>query len=94
MNEKLKPCPFCGGIPVIYNYPSAWCVICKDCRFDGPTDLGWSGAIELWNTRPREEILISTIKSLMGEAITQDAFADDEGRSLLDSAQLILDGGA
>jgi len=55
----LKPCPFCGRdnieiYPTGYGHPPRYVALCNSCQAGGPEDLGESGAIEQWNTRPRE----------------------------------------
>jgi Lar family restriction alleviation protein len=57
-NVELKPCPFCGCEEVVMVEPAPntfpkYYVLCMngDCSAEGPVDLGWSGAAEMWNTR-------------------------------------------
>lgn len=55
--EKLKPCPFCDStyvhvIPTGLREPPRYYVMCHGCHTEGPVDLGESGAVEKWNTRP------------------------------------------
>ena len=54
-----KPCPFCASPKNRIDYDSVvsgkppmyvW-VICENCGACGPSDLGKSGAIEMWNLR-------------------------------------------
>jgi Lar family restriction alleviation protein len=57
---ELKPCPFCGSdnieiYPTGYGRPPKWAVMCDNCQAEGPVDLGESGAVEQWNTRPSEK---------------------------------------
>lgn len=60
MTDELKPCPFCGGViewaDIVdpEGYGKWHYVHCPKCGVDGPPDLGESGAIEQWNTRPGE----------------------------------------
>lgn len=71
MFDDPKPCPFCGGkAPIIVkdvqypNTPNArtWYAIeCNACDAIGDWDLGESGAIEKWNTRPGENALRAEI---------------------------------
>ena len=57
MNEKLKPCPFCGGEQINVNLPATNFgsveLICISCpaivRFGGSFQLG--SATEAWNRR-------------------------------------------
>ena len=58
---ELKPCPFCGStdvyVPPSWMTANTWKYVkCKNinCQAEGPVDLGESGAIERWNTRPGE----------------------------------------
>lgn len=59
MTDKLLPCPFCDSTDVKLE---AWEIIAGEFRYQvicicgafGPTDLGRSGAVKQWNTRPRE----------------------------------------
>lgn len=60
-NFGLKPCPFCGGIPVLY-VDDGVCVICTDCKsrtgkkadyvIQGkPAGGAIKRVIEIWNKR-------------------------------------------
>ena len=78
MSEEftLKPCPFCGGTAVIRReYPAGgmggngYYVGCPNCHMDGPFDLGHSGAIVAWNTRPIEDALLS--RAVAAEAVCE-----------------------
>jgi len=67
MFDEPKPCPFCGGKnPIIVRdvqYPDTpnartwYAVECNVCDATGDWDLGESGALEKWNTRPDEDAL-------------------------------------
>lgn len=55
MENKLKPCPFCGSTE-IYSSPHMALVVCKKCRCFGPV-VGISNAeeaIAAWNRRENE----------------------------------------
>jgi hypothetical protein len=53
----MKACPFCGqSDPVLYPKGAMKYCYCGGCGADGPPDLGWSGAEEMWNTRPIEDV--------------------------------------
>lgn len=57
MNDKLKPCPFCGskrlGIELdeLSTLGMAFCVLCKNCLTKGPMSDDDEIAIDLWNRR-------------------------------------------
>lgn len=55
MDDKLKPCPFCGGNNIIVSgefAPEYW-VHCDDCKASAQCRTTRSQAIEDWNTRPQ-----------------------------------------
>lgn len=75
MTHEIKPCPFCGGQPVIKSPNKRPEVVCKKCdiRFKAePCSLHGSyvdellkESIEIWNTRANEnETLHARIKEL------------------------------
>ena len=63
MIDELKPCPFCGypeqpqlsswgvGAAGFPGYHKEYALVCQNCGASGPSDLGWSGAQEMWNLR-------------------------------------------
>jgi len=53
-NKEDKPCPFCASKDIVCEQTDVgegWLVWCRNCGCFGPNDLGWSGAIEMWNLR-------------------------------------------
>ena len=53
MNSKLKPCPFCGGEPDLFEAPSVYFVECSKCYY--PTNYDTKEeAINAWNRRAYE----------------------------------------
>jgi Lar family restriction alleviation protein len=48
MSDDLKPCPFCGVVPLPVNTIGSY-VFCGGCGADGPVHL--TEAIAAWNTR-------------------------------------------
>lgn len=71
MSEELKPCPFCGSHATIRQNFHGFYVECDniDCRAVGSWDLGASGAIEKWNTRPLEDALRARVAELEAELL-------------------------
>lgn len=55
MSEELKPCPFCGGKPEITDGR----VYCPyfECQIGGSSDEVPTFTIDMWNTRPTEDVL-------------------------------------
>lgn len=52
MNEKLKPCPFCGGEAEVVRISSnSFFVRCKECTTFRPISESEEEAIKLWNER-------------------------------------------
>jgi hypothetical protein len=70
MTDELKPCPICGGEAQLEDYRDGggigFAVHCQTftCQTCGPADLGVSGAIEQWNTRPIEDELLAALEQL------------------------------
>ena len=69
--DNDKPCPFCASDDIrcsLNNREKGWVCWCKNCGAIGPNDLGWSGAIEMWNMRrlleTENQKLLETIKDL------------------------------
>lgn len=56
MSDDLKPCPFCGGCADVYDSVVGIYVYCSACSAHGPAARAGE-AIQLWNTRSREEAL-------------------------------------
>ncbi len=56
MNEKLKPCPFCGGKAELdedYDSGNIFWVFCTRCGISTDTDYVSKEAIKAWNRRPK-----------------------------------------
>lgn len=53
MNEELKPCPFCGDIPIQDTKVGSWIRYTIDCHNCGLTmwSLTEEDVIKTWNTR-------------------------------------------
>jgi hypothetical protein len=95
-SEGLKACPWCGGTEIDVDNcdssPVFWWNHCVHCGTDGPADLGWSGANELWNTRPIEDALRKQLEDIHFDLrqileISEDNFYLDA----IDAVNKILD---
>lgn len=66
MSEELKPCPFCGSFAQLVSEGKWHWVQCSNpnCYTIPWLDLGISGAIEVWNTRPIEDSLQEQVAEL------------------------------
>ena len=76
MNEKLKPCPFCGGNNIIIAEVLET-LYCDDCGCELAEDFGGT-----WNTRPIEDALTARIAELEKD--------NDEFRQLIHDWIIIL----
>ena len=48
--ERLKPCPFCGGEARVTGYKSFW-IVCKECLSESTVFDTKNEAIKAWNRR-------------------------------------------
>ena len=71
MSEELKQCPFCASNDWLIGFEERgrdrhreYCVSCLNCGAIGPSDLGRSGAIEMWNLR-RDKLPPETLYSTL-----------------------------
>ena len=48
--NELKPCPFCGGTPLLTNW-GLWRVWCKNCKATSSDFVFKKDAIDAWNKR-------------------------------------------
>lgn len=69
IREDLKPCPFCDGAAQLIHEDIWHWVQCSnpECYTMPWKDLGVSGAVEVWNTRPIEDELRAEIERLKAE---------------------------
>ncbi|MGE4865881.1 Lar family restriction alleviation protein, partial [Yersinia enterocolitica] len=73
-DEKLKPCPFCGGKAHLLTSNGSFLVECSVCLTDflnGPVGIGWyrseKDAAADWNDRPSERALITQLEAAQKE---------------------------
>jgi hypothetical protein len=65
--ENDKSCPFCASREIVCEQTDVgegWIVWCRNCGAFGPNDLGWSGAIEMWNMRRPMNEVMGAVKGL------------------------------
>ena len=72
MQNKLLPCPFCGGEAVVLSYDNGfnnWFqVVCKECNVSQTGSDNWTknNAIEHWNTRKPMERIVEQLEEIKG----------------------------
>ena len=78
MSDKLKPCPFCGAEDPAIECNGKWYyVACRKCDCISDGDLGQSGAVERWNTRPIEDDLRRQLEQARAALAGVMLIADD-----------------
>ena len=100
MENKLLPCPFCGGNKVRIsrsegmNYEPYYFVYCHKCAAEGPFKSIESEAITAWNTRSRPE----AVKRLMEAAkeflrvICSNTIQNNESLKAINALKAVLEG--
>ncbi|CNF20864.1 restriction alleviation protein%2C Lar family [Yersinia enterocolitica] len=85
-DEKLKPCPFCGGKAHLLTSNGSFLVECSVCLTDflnGPVGIGWyrseKDAAADWNDRPSERALITQLEAAQKERDVYANLASDVG---------------
>ena len=82
-NKEDKPCPFCASRDIVCEQTEigeGWIVWCRNCGCFGPNDLGWSGAIEMWNLRRPTIALVEAGRAASVELDKIDTQGFDEHR--------------
>ena len=68
VKTEFKSCPFCSSEDIKVkqmeqdNEINVWVCWCGSCGSLGPPHLNWSGAIEMWNLRRSEKLLLDALK--------------------------------
>ena len=81
--EQDKSCPFCASRDLVCEQTEigeGWIVWCGNCGCFRPNDLGWSGAIEMWNLRRPTDALVSGARLATVELDLIDTQGFDEDR--------------
>lgn len=65
MNDKLKPCPFCGGTPIVSGCDDTlWSVICKKCAASIDYNETKQEAIDAWNSRVQPTFTLDELDAI------------------------------
>ena len=90
-NDKLLPCPFCGGKPFVYTTGSVSCgfyveIICENCGCR--TDRAYEEvASEVWNTRKPMERIVEQLEEELKLADKEKERCAKENPLQFDSAK-------
>ena len=93
MENKLLPCPFCGGkaLPDIGNQngeeADQWFVMCQCCAAEGPWFYERGNAITAWNTRSLPEAVRLLIDAAKDARTVMDEMLDNNFSCFSDCAQ-------
>jgi len=92
--SELKPCPFCGStyteLECLDADPKWKYIHCVSCGADANADLGESGAVDKWNTRPIEDALQRKLDELQQQTIVYHQTKLNELQRKLDIAMEAL----
>ncbi len=76
MTEKLRKCPFCGGVGTLRTVINENFIECRKCYARSGSPLGFNiskeQAIKLWNTRAADEnppLTLDELKRMNGEPV-------------------------
>ena len=70
-DERIKPCPFCGGEAVIHKSKFGYGVMCKTpfcCNLTSTHDTK-KEAIKTWNTRKPMERIVTDLEELRADFV-------------------------
>ncbi len=81
MSDKLKPCPFCGEIPVFTNVPNEPQIHCEDCGMASVEGETRDEVYSLWNARaaaqPEGDVVERVRNALFKVLWTDHEYVDD-----------------
>lgn len=97
MNDKLKPCPFCGGMNLYYAAGRFYAVECSDC---GAKVVGAfrteEEAAEAWNRRMEPTFTLDeldAIKRMFTDRYPRSRKLPEIEQSIIDKCNAALKGG-
>ena len=98
MSDKLKPCPFCGGTPIVSGCDDTlWSVICKKCAASIDYNETKQEAIEEWNRRVQPTFTpdeIDAIRRMFDGRYLRGRKLPEIEHSIIDKCANALKGGA
>ena len=77
-DDKLKPCPFCGGkADLHWHWSDCWGTICLSCCIEGPIPKQdtEAEAITAWNQRATDTQVSSLVSAAMDFKKAREAWA-------------------
>ena len=93
-DERLKPCPFCGGEAICIerasNYPYIYGVMCMDCHCRTSFGKDTDKVIKTWNTRKPMERIVEKLEEAGFKFVTHGG---NQMVSLEEAIEIVKGGG-
>ena len=97
MNDKLKPCPFCGGEAIVDGCDDTlWIAICKKCNASIDYKETKQEAIDAWNNSVQPKFTpdeLDTIRRMFAERYPRARKLPDIEQAIIAKCDRILKGG-
>lgn len=94
MNDKLKPCPFCGGKATIDGCDDTpWSVICEKCNASIDFKETECEAIDAWNTRKGETFTKDEANWILNLLVSEYT-GEPQCESIIAKCNAVLKGGS
>lgn len=91
MEDRLKPCPFCGGEADTEWHHGYWGVRCENCCAEVTAD-GMDDVIDKWNTRKPMDRIVEQLKEV-SFVETVEEYAEINLLLLDDAIEIVKAGG-